>query len=138
MRNLIVILFISGLFAGHLIAQDSIPDLGNTDQPGQTKAGHGQRFVDEDGDGYNDNAPDHDGDGIPNGLDPDWTKHKNEEFIDLDGDGINDNIVNGKGAQKQYQYGPMHNREQTQGTPEMKTEEQKQQHQERRGKQRNQ
>ena len=102
MRNLIVILFISGLFAGHLIAQDSIPDLGNTNQPEQTKAGHGQRFVDE------------------------------------DGDGINDNIVNGKGAQKQYQYGPMHNREQTQGTPEMKTEEQKQQHQERRGKQRNQ
>lgn len=30
------------------------------------------RFVDKDGDGYNDRAPDHDGDGIPNGLDPDW------------------------------------------------------------------
>ena len=29
-------------------------------------------FRDEDGDGFNDNAPDHDGDGIPNGLDPDW------------------------------------------------------------------
>lgn len=54
-------------------------------------------FVDEDGDGYNDNAPDHDGDGIPNGLDPDWDKQMNQQgkryrwrFVDLDGDGIND------------------------------------------------
>ena len=54
-------------------------------------------FVDEDGDGYNDNAPDHDGDGIPNGLDPDWEKQMNQNgkrsrwrFVDLDGDGIND------------------------------------------------
>ena len=31
-------------------------------------------FVDEDGDGFNDLAPDHDGDGIPNGLDPDWVR----------------------------------------------------------------
>jgi hypothetical protein len=33
-----------------------------------TRAG----FVDMNGDGFNDNAPDHDGDGIPNGQDPDW------------------------------------------------------------------
>jgi len=63
----------------------------------------GQNFIDEDGDGYNDNAPDHDGDGIPNGLDPDWRKikkgkgmqkgkDKKRRFIDLDGDGINDNV----------------------------------------------
>ncbi len=32
-------------------------------------------FVDLDGDGFNDNAPDQDGDGIPNGLDPDYVKH---------------------------------------------------------------
>jgi len=32
------------------------------------------RFVDEDGDGFNDLAPDADGDGIPNGLDPDYVK----------------------------------------------------------------
>ncbi len=58
---------------------------------------HGSGFVDADGDGYNDNAPDHDGDSIPNGLDPDWQKlnkgkqeGKKERFIDLDGDGIND------------------------------------------------
>lgn len=31
-------------------------------------------FIDEDGDGFNDNAPDHDGDGIPNGIDPDFRR----------------------------------------------------------------
>ena len=31
-------------------------------------------FIDEDGDGINDRAKDHDGDGIPNGQDPDWVK----------------------------------------------------------------
>lgn len=37
--------------------------------------GNGYRvggFLDEDGDGFNDLAPDADGDGIPNGLDPDF------------------------------------------------------------------
>jgi hypothetical protein len=32
------------------------------------------QFIDEDGDGFNDLAPDTDGDGIPNGLDPDYVK----------------------------------------------------------------
>lgn len=37
--------------------------------------GNGEcRFIDEDGDGFNDLAPDADGDGIPNGLDPDYVK----------------------------------------------------------------
>jgi len=40
----------------------------------QTCDGTGGNFVDLNGDGFNDNAPDHDGDGIPNGLDPDWVK----------------------------------------------------------------
>jgi hypothetical protein len=31
-------------------------------------------FVDDNGDGYNDLAPDADGDGIPNGLDPDYVR----------------------------------------------------------------
>lgn len=31
-------------------------------------------FIDENGDGYNDLAPDADGDGIPNGLDPDYVR----------------------------------------------------------------
>lgn len=34
------------------------------------------RFIDEDGDGINDNFRDHDGDGIPNHQDPDWTRPK--------------------------------------------------------------
>ncbi|MDA3859755.1 MAG: hypothetical protein PF445_00875 [Melioribacteraceae bacterium] len=60
-------------------------------------------FIDADGDGYNDNAPDHDKDGIPNGLDSDYIKlgkrknSKSIEYVDSDGDGINDNIqFNGK------------------------------------------
>ena len=52
-------------------AQDSTKSV-NTQENKQ----HGIHFIDEDGDGYNDNAPDHDGDGIPNGLDPDWQKDK--------------------------------------------------------------
>jgi hypothetical protein len=58
---------------------------------------HGMHFVDEDGDGYNDNAPDQDGDGIPNGLDPDFVG-KRSGFVDLDGDGINDNVMRGRKA----------------------------------------
>lgn len=57
--------------------------------------GHGVNFVDLNGDGYNDNAPDHDGDGIPNGMDDDYTsRHGGRGFVDADGDGINDLIQN--------------------------------------------
>lgn len=59
---------------------------------------HGAGFVDANGDGYNDKAPDHDGDGIPNGQDPDFKGSKMHHghggmkgFIDANGDGINDN-----------------------------------------------
>ena len=69
---------------------------------------HGQKFVDIDGDGYNDNAPDHDGDGIPNGLDEDYVKLKKgqlPEYIDLDGDGINDNqLIKGNTRHQMYRY----------------------------------
>ncbi len=51
-------------------------------------------FLDEDGDGINDLAPDADGDGIPNGLDEDYVRVGNGrgpgEFLDANGDGIND------------------------------------------------
>jgi len=47
-------------------AQDFGP--GNGDGAGECQ------FIDEDGDGFNDLAPDADGDGIPNGLDPDYVK----------------------------------------------------------------
>ncbi len=71
----------------------------------QTKAQKGNKvagFVDANGDGYNDNAPDHDGDGIPNGLDPDYKplnpdRGKRFGFVDEDGDGINDRIQDADG-----------------------------------------
>ncbi len=91
------------------------PDAGETDldtgpdvDPGPNNAqlknryGHPNGFVDENGDGLNDNAPDADGDGIPNGQDEDyepprdgrgWGRgHGMHGFIDEDGDGFNDNV----------------------------------------------
>lgn len=71
-------------------------------QTGSQNGVHGAGFVDENGDGYNDNAPDHDGDGIPNRLDPDYVpidpdQTKGRGFIDEDGDGINDRYQDADG-----------------------------------------
>ncbi|MBU8871010.1 MAG: hypothetical protein KOO60_09140 [Gemmatimonadales bacterium] len=61
--------------------------------PGQGEGQGEYQFVDEDGDGFNDLAPDFDGDGIPNGQDDDYVKaedgtgymHQNKvHFGDLD------------------------------------------------------
>ena len=89
-----------GLSLNNLFAQD-------TTRAEKNQVQHGQHFIDKNGDGYNDNAPDHDGDGIPNGLDPDWQKFNAEKgkkkrwrFIDLDGDGINDNVQTDTDMQK--------------------------------------
>lgn len=94
-----VIFIMTGV--SYLAAQDS-------SKTNETKKNHNQVFVDDDGDGYNDNAPDHDGDGIPNALDADWIKLKKEQqknkkhrFVDLDGDGIDDNIQGGEQNSKQ-------------------------------------
>ena len=80
---------------GSVQAQDSVKTAKKMQKKNQKKL----KFVDKNGDGYNDNAPDHDNDGIPNELDPDWhrlMKEKNKlrkpKFIDLNGDGINDNL----------------------------------------------
>ena len=58
-------------------------------------------FVDANGDGVNDNAPDDDGDGIPNGKDADYTGTKlgtnGRGFVDENGDGINDNAPDADG-----------------------------------------
>ncbi len=65
-----------------------------------TPAGHGTHFVDLNGDGYNDNAPDADGDGIPNGQDPDYVRvgaGHGRTFVDADGDGFNDNAPDADG-----------------------------------------
>ena len=60
----------------------------------QTCEGKGPNFVDLNGDGFNDNAPDHDGDGIPNGLDPDYIK------MAQDGSGY----MHQKGEMNKYAY----------------------------------
>lgn len=96
--NIIVIVGILLIFSGNnLFAQQR-----------QHKHKKTQVFVDNDGDGYNDNAPDHDGDGIPNGLDPDWTKKRGRkmQYIDADGDGINDLLQNSNSNEQRY--GNMH------------------------------
>ena len=58
-------------------------------------------FVDANADGINDNAMDDDGDGIPNGKDPDWTGTRlntnGRGFVDANGDGINDNAPDADG-----------------------------------------
>ncbi|NOR65351.1 MAG: hypothetical protein GQ468_04975 [Candidatus Scalindua sp.] len=120
MKNSIKILSIVAIFiSGSLIAQENTQEQskkGNQYRQ-QNKSmnqsiDHQAGFVDVDGDGFNDNAPDADGDGIPNGQDADYTGQKarkggnSKGFVDIDGDGINDNandadgdgIPNGKDA----------------------------------------
>jgi hypothetical protein len=66
----------------------------------KNQAGQGKHFVDKNGDGFNDNAPDDDGDGIPNCIDPDFKgrmlQKGKKNFIDKNGDGINDNSLKNK------------------------------------------
>ena len=64
----ILILGVSGLLLWSNLAIAQGPE-----SPGDPAQGF-CRFVDEDGDGFNDLAPDADGDGIPNGLDPDYVR----------------------------------------------------------------
>ena len=103
MKKLVTILALFAIFLAYtnITAQAKDP---------QPPAKHGKGFVDKNGDGYNDNAPDDDGDGIPNGLDPDYTgpKFQKNKFVDLDGDGINDNAGKGKRGRKSVKggYGP--------------------------------
>ena len=100
MKKTITILSLAMLFiVGNLFAQDNGTGKnqnrkGNTNQVG---------FIDANGDGYNDNAADNDGDGIPNGMDDDYTGAKNRRgnhskgFVDGDGDGIKDNALDADG-----------------------------------------
>lgn len=126
----IITIVFSAFMTINLFAQDST-------QAQIKDADKDQQFVDKDNDGYNDNAPDHDGDGIPNGLDPDWKKLQKEKkkakkkFVDLDGDGINDNIQNaGKGKLEQTQLRKM----QGQDGSSLENKKQKGQGQKRQGK----
>jgi len=98
MKRLFYLIVIAGvtLAYANISAQSTDPTPPADPQPPET---HGPNFVDADGDGFNDNAPDHDGDGIPNGVDPDYTapgmQHGKKGFVDLNGDGINDNAGQG-------------------------------------------
>lgn len=61
---------------------------------------HQFRFVDENGDGIADVLRDHDGDGVPNGQDPDWTRPE-------DGTGYQDRNRFGRGTDGAGQSGPL-------------------------------
>jgi hypothetical protein len=50
-----------------------------TDQPVMAGEEEIKPYVDMDGDGFNDNAPDEDGDGIPDAADPDFIPVETEE-----------------------------------------------------------
>ena len=83
--------------------QNQTQSAGDIKSPDQSKI-HGSRFIDKNLDGYRDNAPDSDGDGIPNGSDSDYPGSKNRRgnngnnrFSDLNGDGINDWKVDSNG-----------------------------------------
>ncbi|MEN8230045.1 MAG: hypothetical protein ABFS38_17930 [Bacteroidota bacterium] len=95
--SLLIISIVSMIvLAPEMAAQDTTQSKPGTEQQ--------QQFVDEDGDGYNDNAPDHDGDGIPNRFDSDWKRRQRsgkQTFVDLDGDGINDHLQTGEEGDRQ-------------------------------------
>ena len=112
MKNLLITISIAILVAaGTTFAQDSLQVKNKKQLRGSNAAKasvnsagqQGKGFVDLNGDGYNDNARDDDGDGIPNGLDPDYTGSKlrkgkgSRGFVDADGDGINDNLQDADG-----------------------------------------
>lgn len=80
MKNLnYILLFVLFLFMEKNLAIEVYPD--STIKPLLIKdsvrcRNHAARFIDKNNDGINDFAPDEDGDGIPNGLDPDFKANK--------------------------------------------------------------
>ena len=137
MRYLLFYFLIISIFSGMGFAQESEKKEEKQKKQvqiqNQNKKESNQKFVDLDGDGFNDNAPDHDGDGIPNGLDPDWQKQQNK-FVDLDGDGINDNSFQEQTGERKRLYGPGTNTQQQKGSHQVMTPEQKQQQKGKKGK----
>ena len=76
------------------------------DAAAQTR-GHGYNvrgFVDNDGDGFNDLAPDADGDGIPNGQDPDYVRPQDGTGNQFGG---RESLVNDGNSFRNW-YGQMH------------------------------
>ena len=79
------VVLIAVLFSSTILAQDEqkqeknqVQNQVKSELKTQTKE-HGNQFVDVNADGYNDNAPDVDGDGIPNGRDENYTGSKNRK-----------------------------------------------------------
>lgn len=77
-----ILILLAVVLTALLAAGASAQDNGSGDRNGAGLC----RFIDEDGDGFNDLAPDADGDGIPNGLDPDYVKPE-------DGTGLMNRLV---------------------------------------------
>ncbi len=68
-KNMLILALVLGIaLVGKAQAQDPPPP---GDQVRATSGKSFNIFIDEDGDGFNDLAPDQDGDGIPDRLDPD-------------------------------------------------------------------
>ena len=76
-RLTFILFFISGaIIYGSTSADSTFVNANDTLSVKKDTLHHNRRisFIDKNGDGFNDLAPDHDGDGIPNGLDKDWRK----------------------------------------------------------------
>ena len=119
-RNYLLMSILVFLICGSLSAQDTTL---TKDQKQTDTDTENTKFIDLDGDGFNDYAPDHDGDGIPNGLDPDYQalrKHRGEEFVDLDGDGIDDRMFQEQHQLKKHGFGPQQTDKTTTGEPGQK------------------
>jgi hypothetical protein len=92
MKKLLSLAAIFGLFLALTVVA--------TDQAQAQSRPANKGFVDANNDGINDNAQDADGDGIPNGQDPDYvgtSAGNGRGFVDENGDGINDNAPDADG-----------------------------------------
>lgn len=75
MKKTTLTLLVVTLLAGNALAAEVQPQTSTKAIPA-TDIQHGPNFVDLNGDGFNDNAPDFDKDGIPNGMDSDWSRQR--------------------------------------------------------------
>ncbi len=104
---ILLAILLTALLAVGANAQDSGPDSNN----GNAVC----RFIDEDGDGFNDLAPDADGDGIPNGLDPDYVKPRDgtglmnrwaHKYSELFSKYFGQDVMSAMSGMGAYGYGP--------------------------------
>jgi hypothetical protein len=111
-HSLAIVSLLAMFFAANVFAQDSLQlqqkkqhryKSQSASMNGAGNVNQSKGYVDANGDGYNDNAQDLDGDGIPNGQDADYAGAKSRKgnsskgFVDADGDGINDNALDADG-----------------------------------------